>query len=51
MCLDISSVFLVYSIYMGLILYPFSQSVSLVGVFNPFMFKLIIDIYVPIAIF
>ena len=36
---------------MGLVLYPFSQSVSLVGEFNPFTFKIINDIYVPIAIF
>ena len=31
--------------------YPFSQSVSLVGAFSPFTFKVIIDICVPIAIF
>ena len=32
-------------------LYPFSQSVSLVGAFNLFTFKVISDIYIPIAIF
>ena len=31
--------------------FTFSQSVSLVGAFNSFTFKVIIDIYVPIAIF
>ena len=35
-----------------LFLYPFSQSVSFGrSIFNPFTFKVIIDIYVPIAIF
>ena len=34
-----------------LVLYPFSQSVSLVGAFNPFSFKVIIDTYVPVGIF
>ena len=32
-------------------LYPFSHLCLLVGALNPFTFKVIIDIYVPIAIF
>ena len=51
MCLEVWSGFLVDDIYMDLVLYPFSQSVSLVGAFNPFIFQIITDIYVPIAIF
>ena len=51
MCLEVWSGFLVDDIYMDLVLYPFSQSVSLVGAFNPFTFKVIIDIFIPIAIF
>ena len=43
--------FLVDSVYMGLV-FVFNQSLCiLVGAFNPFTFKVIIDIYVPIAIF
>ena len=38
-------------IYGVLFLYSFSQSVFLVGIFNPFTFKVIINIYVPIHIF
>ena len=34
-----------------LFLYPFSKTVSLVGAFNPFTFKVIIDMYVPMTIF
>ena len=34
-----------------LFLYPFGQSLPLVGAFNPFTFKVIIDKYDPIAIF
>ena len=32
-------------------MYPFSQSLSLVGTFNPFTFKVIIDKYGPVAIY
>ena len=31
--------------------YPFSQPMSLVGALNPFTFKVIIDTYIPIAVF
>ena len=41
---------LVNSLYLGLI-FVFIQSVSFVGAFNPFIFKLIIDMYVPLVIF
>ena len=34
-----------------LFLYPFSEPVLLVGAFNPFTVKVIIDMYVPINIF
>ena len=47
-----SSGFLVDSIYMGLVICIHSASLCLlVGAFNPFTFKVIIDIYVPIDIF
>ena len=32
-------------------MYPFSQSLSLVGAFNPLTFKVIIDKYDPVAIY
>ena len=44
--------FLLDSIYMGLVFYTYSASLCLlVGALNPFTYKVIIDIYVPIAIF
>ena len=36
---------------MALFLYPFSQSLSFGGAFNPFTFKVIIDKYDPSAIY
>ena len=36
---------------MGLVLVSIQPVCVLVGAFNPFTFKVIIDIYVPIAIF
>ena len=42
---------LVDSTYRGLFLYPFSSLCLLVGAFNPFTFKVIIDKYDPIAIY
>ena len=45
----VSSAFLVDSIYMGLVFCIHSTSLCLlVGAFNPFTFKAIIDIYVPV---
>ena len=41
----------IYACIWVLFLYPFSQSVLLVEAFNPFTFKVIINIYVPITIF
>ena len=35
---------------MGSDLYPFNQSMSLVGAFNPFTFMVISDMYVPITL-
>ena len=32
-------------------MYPFGQSLSLVGAFNPFTFKVIIDKYDPVTIY
>ena len=43
---------LLQTTYAGvLFLYPFSQSLSLVGAFNPFTFKVITDKYDPVAIY
>ena len=39
------------NIYMGLVFASIQPVCLLVGAFNPFTFKVIIDIYVPIAIF
>ena len=52
MCLEVWSGFLVDSMYMGLVFFLSIQPVCLlIGVFNPLTFKVIIDTYVPIAIF
>ena len=51
-CHSIWSGFLVDSIYMGLVFVSIPPVLCLlVGAFNPFTFKVIIDIYVPISIF
>ena len=50
-CLEVWSGFIVDKIHMGLVFVSISQSFLLVGVFNPFTFKVIIDIFAPIAIF
>ena len=50
MCLQVWSGFLVDSTYMGLCIHSASLCL-LAGAFNPFTFKVIIDIYIPIAIF
>ena len=42
---------LAYSIYMGLLFIHLVSLCLLVGAFNPFPFKVIINIYVPISIF
>ena len=42
---------LAYSIYMGLLFIHLVSLCLLVGAFNPFTFKVIIDIFVPVAIF
>ena len=36
---------------MGLVFASIQQTCLLVGAFNPFMFKVIIDMYVPMTIF
>ena len=52
MCLEVWSGFLVDSIYMGLVYFIHSAGVCLlVGAFNTFTFKEILDIHVPIDIF
>ena len=49
MCVEVWSWFLAHIIYMGLVFFIHSASLCLlVGAFNPFTFKVIIDIYVPI---
>ena len=49
---SIWSVFLIDQLVKWILfLYPFSQPMSLVGALNPFTFKVIIDICIPIAVF
>ena len=51
-CVPSFEVGLLYTGYIRvLFLYPFSQSLFLVGAFNPFMFQVIIDKYDPVAIY
>ena len=51
-CVPRFEVRLLQTTYIGvLFLYPFSQSLPLVGAFNPFTFKVIIDKYDPIDIY
>ena len=51
-CVPCFEVGLMETTYIGvLFLYAFSQSFLLVGAFNPFIFKVIIDKYDPIAIY